>query len=646
LSQDPNILSNKKVVKFWTFNVKKDFYKYIKGYVVAKYSGSVIEDSIVLNDLNSVSNVFDLRFISNGNEIFDKKPKFLVYEKSSTILKLFQFPGIVSIEIRNEDDKQKNVEKYSISYQQINLISSFEDNKQIPCQGMFHQREEKLEFGTFKGDAILTVKHTKYFEYKVQIGSLDDSEIWLLDSEGTIMDKSICPNEPIHLFTVNSSLYLHAKEFDYKVIYNELKISLIKIEKVANSTNTTNVSKVDRIPLDEEDLVNEIEEIRTKDLPEVKIDKAPIKLENQSIGPPINNRGCLPLLLEIFYFIILVFYIGYVLLIFLGIVFLLFKEIPLIIGALGLIGIVLLVNWLFPIIVTSIFVPIGRFLSKSVLPFLSVVFIGWLVYSIFSIVPKLSAREPRKFNYSENSIEESKETVYENGLKEFLEINRSWNDYNDSLYDITFRLSLNNVDSSVVNKLNILEKFTRNNEPKVYENLFKNEEDFLSDLILKLDSIKKNNEFTEIGFARVLMSFVQDIPYSLVLQSNCNISNYRNDKFIVDYLSNGGACIGNEKFGILSPTEFIYNTMGDCDTRTVFSYLLFKHFGYDIAIFNSHVYAHSIFGINFKSQNLKGIYKVINNKKYYLWETTSKGFNVGEIPSEIGNVNYWYKVLN
>ena len=165
--------------------------------------------------------------------------------------------------------------------------------------------------------------------------------------------------------------------------------------------------------------------------------------------------------------------------------------------------------------------------------------------------------------------------------------------------------------------------------------------------INKADGLNvKETNLAKTEFANVLMSFVQDIPYALVLQADCDISNYMDDVFVYNYLSEGGKCIGYEKFGVLTPTEFIYNTNGDCDTRTIFSHLIFKHFGYEVAIFNSNVYAHSIFGIHLDSNNTKGAYKLIKDKKYFLWETTSKGFKIGEIPSEIGNLNYWYQVLN
>ena len=41
-----------------------------------------------------------------------------------------------------------------------------------------------------------------------------------------------------------------------------------------------------------------------------------------------------------------------------------------------------------------------------------------------------------------------------------------------------------------------------------------------------------------------------------------------------------------------------------------------------------------------------GMYKPYNGVRYYFWETTSKGFKIGEIPKQNGNLNYWQIELN
>ena len=86
------------------------------------------------------------------------------------------------------------------------------------------------------------------------------------------------------------------------------------------------------------------------------------------------------------------------------------------------------------------------------------------------------------------------------------------------------------------------------------------------------------------------------------------------------------------------------NLKGDCDTRTLFLYGLLKHEGYDVVIFGSEKYRHSILGIDLPI--LAPNYKWVNGTKYYLWETTNTGFEAGYIPATISNTSYWNLNLN
>jgi hypothetical protein len=143
-------------------------------------------------------------------------------------------------------------------------------------------------------------------------------------------------------------------------------------------------------------------------------------------------------------------------------------------------------------------------------------------------------------------------------------------------------------------------------------------------------------------FAEVIVSCIQNIPYTLVLNKSCDPTLY-NDKFIKDYLnSQKGDCIGNIKYGILSPSEFLENLEGDCDTRTLMLFTMLTHYGYDVAILSSDVYKHSLLGINLP---YRGISKQINGKRYVLWETTAEGIPPGLIPAQIANTRNWYPSL-
>jgi hypothetical protein len=154
--------------------------------------------------------------------------------------------------------------------------------------------------------------------------------------------------------------------------------------------------------------------------------------------------------------------------------------------------------------------------------------------------------------------------------------------------------------------------------------------------------INKEKKLNQMEFAEMVVSCIQDIPYSFVLQGNCpNKENYDDSNRAI--LENcPECCIGNIKYGIQNPVSFIKNLKGDCDTRTVIVYSILKYFKYDVAIVNSDFYRHSIIGINLPAS---GSFKTYNGKKYALWETTAKYFKAGDLPVSFNNVNYWEIVL-
>ena len=136
----------------------------------------------------------------------------------------------------------------------------------------------------------------------------------------------------------------------------------------------------------------------------------------------------------------------------------------------------------------------------------------------------------------------------------------------------------------------------------------------------------------------MIVTFVQDIPYALVLDNGCDASLY-NDRFTRNYLLNKlGECDGYQQFGINTPVEFLTNLKGDCDTRTLLLYTILSHYNYDVAMMSSEFYGHSIIGINLP---ISGIAYTYNNQKYVLWETTAPNIKPGIIPNEISNLNNW-----
>lgn len=163
------------------------------------------------------------------------------------------------------------------------------------------------------------------------------------------------------------------------------------------------------------------------------------------------------------------------------------------------------------------------------------------------------------------------------------------------------------------------------------------------DLIMTaFEEINTTKQLDQMEFAEMVITCIQDIPYSFVFQEACLPAENYEDSIRLILESCPECCIGNVKYGIQNPVSFLQNLKGDCDTRTVLIYSILKHFNYDVAILNSEFYRHSIIGLNLPA---KGLYKNYYGKKYVVWETTAKYYTAGQLPYNFNDITHWNVVL-
>lgn len=161
-------------------------------------------------------------------------------------------------------------------------------------------------------------------------------------------------------------------------------------------------------------------------------------------------------------------------------------------------------------------------------------------------------------------------------------------------------------------------------------------------LIRTFREIGQSRQLTPMEFAEMVVSCIQDIPYSLVFQDEC-LPAYMYESSIQRILEDcPECCLGGQPFGIQNPISFMANLKGDCDTRTVLIYSILKAFDYDVAILNSDFYRHSILGLNIAAS---GQQKFFNGKRYYVWETTARYYKIGQLPYSVDDMDYWNVVL-
>lgn len=268
--------------------------------------------------------------------------------------------------------------------------------------------------------------------------------------------------------------------------------------------------------------------------------------------------------------------------------------------------------------------------------FFRIVFLLFLIYSALSFVIGLMSSADLGYEDGENY-------GYENMCDEYSQADtlsmdivlshfRSWNKYSyDSTYCLSYALAASDVSPSLMfrNELNVRGDNYEDYWKNVYYELYRYDAPIISFLKDSLQNLAVNNALTTGDFARLIVSFVQDIPYNYVVPGPCD----RNDH----------PCRGNEKFGILSPVEFLYSLSGDCDTRSVLLYDLLRHFGYNPLIMISNEYRHAMIAIDLPAVGDHIIHK---GKKFYFWETTNTGWLPGMLPPDMNNLTYWKITLD
>ena len=293
----------------------------------------------------------------------------------------------------------------------------------------------------------------------------------------------------------------------------------------------------------------------------------------------------------------------------------------------------LLILFLFNIIPSKIW----QWLFK----FLALVLLFFFIASLINLFSQSNNYRPKPVLVDKPEEQKIKITpIVENEIKDTLITHfRTWEDYDGNNYEGKFWIKKSDFYNSKNYKINLqISENTESNYDKIIYSLKENDKLKLEGLYQLFNTIKKEKDLSKNKFAEMIVSFIQDIPYSVVLPNACDGNLYQDD-FIKKYLSSSKAeCDGFEKFGINSPVEFLTNLKGDCDTRTLILYTVLSHYNYDVVLLSSEYYNHSILGVNLPYDGVAYNY---NNQRYILWETTSANIKPGVLPNEISNLNYW-----
>ncbi|MEP3210065.1 MAG: hypothetical protein ABJN95_12780 [Maribacter sp.] len=205
---------------------------------------------------------------------------------------------------------------------------------------------------------------------------------------------------------------------------------------------------------------------------------------------------------------------------------------------------------------------------------------------------------------------------------------QTWRDFNKQKHSLPFKVQYEAVLNAHKNRnaFAITPSFSWG---IFYKYVVDHDTPLVEELSLAFYNYQKEKNMSRRDFAELIISAIQDIPYSLLLSDECKKSDVQ-------------PCFSHIKLGVLAPAEFVSSLRADCDTRTLLIYTLLSRFNYDVAILNSEKYLHSVIGLNIPST---GKYKTLKNKKYYFVETTARGCPIGYLPNDVSNISYWTFVL-
>ncbi|PQB05833.1 hypothetical protein [Aureitalea marina] len=270
------------------------------------------------------------------------------------------------------------------------------------------------------------------------------------------------------------------------------------------------------------------------------------------------------------------------------------------------------------------------------------VFIGLISLGIRVINSELRTNRYQSDNF-EGLEGVNRSTLEENGgTVPVFASNRVWRDNYGSSYQA--RLMVREYDYQMLK--DYLNSYTPGQKTNFWGRLYhymEQQDGPKLDLLMQaFREIGQSRNLSAMDFAEMVVSCIQDIPYSLVFQDEC-LPAYMYERSIREILEDcPECCLGEQPFGIQNPVSFMSNLKGDCDTRTVMIYSILKGFDYDVAILNSDFYRHSIIGLNIPAS---GKQITFNGKRYYVWETTARYFKIGQLPYSVDDMNYWNVVL-
>lgn len=235
---------------------------------------------------------------------------------------------------------------------------------------------------------------------------------------------------------------------------------------------------------------------------------------------------------------------------------------------------------------------------------------------------------------SEIKIDTSNVLKDSSGLKKIEYINRTWKwkSFDGQNYTLNFRIKK----SDYTNAVKCRE--TSDGGIEIWSRMYQNDKIGLKEMVNEYRKIISENHLSGIDALNMVVSSVQSIPYVLISDEDCPLK-----AFGVEFTNDcrprkkspSGCCCNVLPFGVYSPIEYAVNGTGDCDTKSLFACTILKELNlgyYNVAMLTGDVDAgaHAMLGVNIMNPPNNDRYVTdMRRNKFYAWETTAEGFELG-----------------
>jgi hypothetical protein len=237
---------------------------------------------------------------------------------------------------------------------------------------------------------------------------------------------------------------------------------------------------------------------------------------------------------------------------------------------------------------------------------------------------QINIEEEDELKKDEKDTTEGKQDEKDN--KQMTTFKWNWNDYDGRNCSVSFKLENEEFETSKRYRESYPALFFEGN---LYSDFVKQCDKPISIIskALKLEMDKRS--LSGIDRLNFVVSAIQTPPYTYIEMRNCKQGG--------DCKPNG-CCPYVTPFAVYTPTEYVFQETGDCDTKSLIAYAILKKLNYNVAVMvgDTHAGPHAMLGVAGFPAEIPSSSVRHNGTIFQPWETTNFANEF-----QLGNMRMW-----